>query len=49
MNVRPEAIKLLDEHMGGKLLGISLGDDLATKAKINMSGLLQTNKLLLSE
>ena len=27
LNVRPEAIKLLEENVGGKLLEISLGDD----------------------
>ena len=43
LNVRPEAIKLLEENVGGKLLEISLGDDFLdattkakeTKAKIN--------------
>ena len=33
MNVRPKAIKLLEENIGGELLGISLGDDLTPKAK----------------
>ena len=42
MNVIPEAIKALEENIGGKLLDIGLGDDFlnltlkakATKAKI---------------
>ena len=36
LNVRPETIKLLEENIGGKLLGISLGDkflDLIPKVK----------------
>ena len=36
LNVRPEAIKLLEENIGGKLLDIVLGDnflDLTPKAK----------------
>ena len=38
LNVRPETIKLLGENIGGKLLDISLANDLlnlAPKAKLN--------------
>jgi len=43
LNIRPETIKLLEENLGGKQLGIGLGDDFfnltliarASKAEIN--------------
>ena len=54
LNVRPETIKPLREHIDGKLLDIRLDSDFlnstpqakATKVKINKVGLHQTTKLL---
>ena len=49
LNVRPEPIKLLEENIGSKLLGIGLGNDFvdltpkakATKAKISKWNLIK--------
>ena len=57
LNIRPEAIKLLEENIGGKLLDLSLGSDFfgfdtkskGTKSKNKQVGLHQTKKLLHSK
>ena len=49
LNVRPETIKLLEEHRGGQLLDVAVGNDFfyltskvrATKAKINKQDYLE--------
>lgn len=54
MRLRPEIIKLLEEHIGSKLLDIGLGDDFLdvtpkAKAKLKQAGLYETKKLLNSK
>ena len=52
MNLRPEAVKLLGKNRGGKLLDISLGDNLQKQRQQRQNkqvGLHQTKKLLHSK
>ena len=53
MNVRPKAIKPLEENIGSKFFDVSLGDDLApkakaTKAKINKWGYIKLKSFCLA-
>jgi len=56
LNVRPEAMKLLEENIGSKLLDVSLGNDFESdskskgnKSKNKQVGLHQNKKLMLSQ